>query len=78
MNDQQTTVAQGVGETAHSSARVWVTPSVAIAPAHADRRGSGWSDRSWHRQPVADRKAQYARQEDFLVAEIRRNEESHP
>lgn len=25
--------------------------------------------------PVADRKAQYARQEDFLVAEIRRNEE---
>jgi len=74
MNDQQTTVAQGAGVGALLGAGLGYaiggnSTSTLIGAAAGGLIGAGIGS------SVADRKAQYARQEDFLVAEIRRNEE---
>ena len=74
MDDQQTTVAQGAGVGALLGAGL----GYAIT---GDRRGVlagaavGGLAGAAVGSTVADRKAQYANQEDFLVAEIQRNED---
>jgi hypothetical protein len=74
MNDQQTTVAQGAGVGALIGAGLGYaiggnTTGTLIGAAAGGLIGAGIGS------SVADRKAQYARQEDFLVAEIQRNQE---
>ncbi len=74
MNDQQTTVAQGAGVGALIGAGLGYaiggnTTGTLIGAAAGGLIGAGIGS------SVADRKAQYARQEDFLVAEIQRNNE---
>ncbi|MFZ1327062.1 MAG: glycine zipper domain-containing protein [Candidatus Contendobacter sp.] len=74
MNDQQTTVAQGAGVGALLGAGL----GYAIT---GDRRGVlagaaiGGLAGAAVGNTVAERKAQYANEEDFLVAEIQRNED---
>jgi hypothetical protein len=73
-NDRQTTVAQGAGAGAVLGAVLGYaiggnTAGTLIGAAAGGLIGAGIGS------SVADRKAQYARQEDFLVAEIRRNED---
>ena len=74
MNDQQTTVAQGAGVGALIGAGLGYAiggnnTGTLIGAAAGGLIGAGIGS------SVADRKAQYARQEDFLVAEIQRNQE---
>ena len=74
MNDQQTTVAQGAGFGALVGAVAGQaiggnTRSTLIGAAAGGLIGAAVGS------SVAERKAQYAREEDFLIAEIQRNEE---
>ena len=74
MNDQQTTVAQGAGVGALLGAGLGYAVT-------GDRRGVlagaaiGGLAGAAVGSTVAERKAQYANEEDFLVAEIQRNED---
>ncbi len=74
MDDQQTTVAQGAGVGALIGAGLGYaiggnTSSTLIGAAAGGLIGAGIGS------SIAERKAQYAREEDFLVAEIQRNQE---
>ena len=74
MDDQQTTVAQGAGVGALIGAGLGYaiggnTSSTLIGAAAGGLIGAGIGS------SIAERKAQYAREEDFLVAEIQRNQD---
>jgi hypothetical protein len=74
MNDQQTTVAQGAGVGALLGAVAGQaiggnTRSTLIGAAAGGLIGAAVGS------SIADRKAQYAREEDFLIAEIQRNQQ---
>ncbi len=74
MNDQQTTVAQGAGVGALLGAGLGYAISgdsrgALIGAAAGGLIGAGVGS------SIAERKAQYVREEDFLIAEIRRNQQ---
>ena len=74
MSDQETTVAQGAGVGALVGAGIGYaigrnTPSTLIGAVTGGLIGASIGG------TVAERKAQYANEEDFLVAEIQRNQE---
>ena len=74
MNDQQTTVAQGAGLGALLGAVAGQaiggdTRSTLIGAAAGGLLGAAVGN------TIAERKAQYAREEDFLIAEIQRNQQ---